>query len=82
VKFWLHADPTEIPRLYVRWYWRGGIDERGPDGKPVDVLDAADDPVGTLALGFGNRWSDPIFDLSVEFAAPRWAHGLLGILAR
>ncbi len=46
------------------------------------ALAAADDPVGTLSLGLADSGSDPIVSVSIEFAAPRWAHGILGVLAR
>lgn len=64
---WSGAWSTDdIPRPEVGWYWRGGDD----------------DPVGTLAVALAGRGADPIVMLAVEFSAPRWAHGLLGIIAR
>lgn len=56
----------EIPVPRLQWFWRG----------------AELDPVGQLSFSVANRYSDPILDVSVEFEAPRWAHGLLGMLAR
>lgn len=56
----------DIPRPMIGWYWRGG----------------EDDPVGTLAIDLGDSGGDAIVGVAVEFAAPRWAHGVLGVLAR
>lgn len=56
-----------IPVPRLVWFWRAAD---------------PDDPVGQLSFSVANRYSDPILDVSVEFEAPRWAHGLLGMLAR
>lgn len=74
-------DASEIPVPRLRWFPRGGVYEHVETSSATTntatayrtIVAAEDDRVGQLSFSIGSDYGDPILDVSIEFAVPRWA---------